>query len=117
MQIYTTYKVKIKHFNHIFKNTVSVYRKAVDFLIEVCLVEWDAVSELNSNQRINYVERLTHTTKDNQNPKYDFDTKFYKMPSYLRRGAISEAVGKVSSYHSNLANWEEKPVGRAPSVE
>lgn len=115
MQIYTTYKVKIKHFNHIFKNTVSVYRKAVDFLIEVCLVEWDAVSELNSNQRINYVERLTHTTKDNPNPKYDFDSKFYKMPSYLRRGAISEAVGKVSSYHSNLANWEEKPVGRAPS--
>lgn len=115
MQIYTTYKVKIKHFNHIFKNTVSVYRKAVDFLIEVCLVEWDAVSELNSNQRINYVERLTHTTKDNPNPKYDFDSKFYKMPSYLRRGAISEAVGKVSSYHSNLANWEEKPDGRAPS--
>ena len=115
MQIYTTYKVKIKHFNHIFKNTVSVYRKAVDFLIEVCLVEWDAVSELNSNQRINYVERLTHTTKDNPNPKYDFDSKFYKMPSYLRRGAISEAVGKVSSYRSNLANWEEKPEGRAPS--
>lgn len=115
MQIYTTYKVKIKHFNHIFKNTVSVYRKAVDFLIEVCLVEWDAVSELNSNQRINYVERLTHTTKDNSNPKYDFDSKFYKMPSYLRRGAISEAVGKVSSYRSNLANWEEKPDGRAPS--
>lgn len=115
MQIYTTYKVKIKHFNHIFKNTVSVYRKAVDFLIEVCLVEWDAVSELNSNQRINYVERLTHTTKDNPNPKYDFDSKFYKMPSYLRRGAISEAVGKVSSYRSNLANWEEKPDGRAPS--
>ena len=115
MQIYTTYKVKIKHFNHIFKNTVSVYRKAVDFLIEVCLVEWDAVSELNSNQRINYVERLTHTTKDNPNPKYDFDSKFYKMPSYLRRGAISEAVGKVSSYRSNLANWKEKPVGRAPS--
>lgn len=115
MQIYTTYKVKIKHFNHIFQNTVSVYRKAVDFLIEVCLVEWDAVSELNSNQRINYVERLTHTTKDNPNPKHDFDTKFYKMPSYLRRCAISEAVGKVSSYHSNLANWEEKPVGMAPS--
>lgn len=60
MQIYTTYKVKIKHYNHIFKDTVLIYRKAVDFLIEVCLREWDSVSELNSNQRINRVERLTH---------------------------------------------------------
>ena len=115
MQIYTTYKVKIKHYNHIFKDTVLIYRKAVDFLIEVCLREWDTVSELNSNQRINRVERLTHATKDNPNPKYDFDSKFYKMPSYLRRGAISEAIGKVSSYKSNLANWNENPVGRAPS--
>lgn len=115
MQIYTTYKVKIKHYNHIFKDTVLIYRKAVDFLIEVCLREWDTVLELNSNQRINRVERLTHATKDNPNPKYDFDSKFYKMPSYLRRGAISEAIGKVSSYKSNLANWNENPVGRAPS--
>lgn len=31
MQIYSTYSVKIKHYNHIFKDTVSVYRDAVDF--------------------------------------------------------------------------------------
>lgn len=116
MQIYTTYKVKIKHYNHIFKETVSIYRKAVDFLIEVCVCEWDTISVLGSKQRVNCMERLTHATKDNPHPKYDFDKKFYKMPSYLRRGAISEAVGKVSSYQSNLANWHKNPIGKAPSI-
>ena len=33
----------------------------------------------------------------------------------MRRCAINEAIGKVSSYKSNLANWEGKPNGRKPS--
>ena len=116
MQIYTTYKVKIKHYNHIFKDTVAVYRCAVDYLIGVCDENWDAISEMEGSlNRQRFMETLVHQTKDNPNPKYDFDLKFYKMPTYLRRASISEAVGKVSSYRSNLANWEEKPVGRAPS--
>jgi IS605 OrfB family transposase len=39
------------------------------------------------------------------------------MPCYLRRAAINEAIGKVSSYRSNLANWENtdpKARGRRP---
>lgn len=117
MQIFTTYKVKIKHYNHIFKDTVAVYRCAVDYLIGVCNENWNAISEMEGSlNRQRFVETLVHQTKDNPNPKYDFDSKFYKMPSYLRRGAISEAIGKVSSYRSNLANWEEKPVGKAPSI-
>ena len=39
MEIYSTYSVKIKHFNNIFKQTVSIYRDAVDFLIAVYLEE------------------------------------------------------------------------------
>lgn len=31
---------------------------------------------------------------------------FYKYPSYLRRATITVAIGAVSSYRSNLANWE-----------
>lgn len=46
MQIYTTYKVKIKHYNHIFKDTVAVYRHAVDYLIGVCDENWGAISEM-----------------------------------------------------------------------
>ena len=114
MDIYTTYKVKIKHYNHIFKQTVAIYRSAVDYLIAVCHENWESISSIEGSlNRQRYVETLVHATKDNPNPKYDFDEKFYKMPSYLRRGVISEALGKVSSYKSNLKNWEsEAPSSR-----
>ena len=117
MKIFTTYSVKIKHYNHIFKDTVFIYRKAVDFFIDVCLNKWECMLPISGNVlRQQYVERLCHKTGDNPNPQYeDFDTKFYKMPSYLRRSAINEAIGKVSSYKANLANWETDPVGRKPS--
>ena len=116
MQIYTTYKVKIKHYNHIFKNTVAVYRKAVDYLIDVCDANWDVISTFKGQNKLTYVESLIHATKDNPVPMYDFDKKFYKMPSYLRRGVINEAIGKVSSYRSNLANWKANPIGKEPSL-
>ena len=117
MDIYSTYSVKIKHYNHIFKDTVSVYRKAVDFLIKVCFDNWNNLSSQKGNLlQQQYIERLIHATKDNPVPKYlDFDQMFYKLPSYLRRGAINEAIGKASSYQSNLANWQKNPVGKEPS--
>ena len=107
MKITTTYKVKIKHYNHIFKDTVRIYRSAVDYIIKVCLNEWDAIQNLGSKERYNYCEKLIHKTDDNPNPKYEFDTCFYKMPSYIRRAATAEAIGKVSSYKSSLSNWED----------
>ena len=110
MKIFSTYSVKIKHYNHIFKDTVSIYRKAVDFFIDVCLTEWEYILPINGNVvRQQYVEHLCHKTCDNPNPRYvNFDIKFYKFPSYLRRSAINEAIGKVSSYKRNLANWESE---------
>lgn len=115
MQIYTSYSVKIKHYNHIFKDTVVIYRCAVDYLIGVCIDNWDSIVTFKGRNRLTYIESLIHTTKNNPNPVYDFDVRFYKMPSYMRRGAINEAVGKVLSYKSNLANWKENPVSREPS--
>lgn len=115
VQIYTTYSVKIKHYNRIFKDTVSVYRRAVDYLITVCLENWSNIVTFKGVNRLTYVETLIHATKDNPDPVYDFDAKFYKMPSYMRRGAINEAIGKVSSYQSNLANWTAAPIGKEPS--
>lgn len=120
MKIFSTYSVKIKHYSSIFKETVSVYREAVDFLIGVCMNEWEDISAISGSLlRQQHVERLTHETADNLSPQYpEFDRKFYKFPSYLRRGAINEAIGKVSSYKSNLANWESADIktrGRKPS--
>ena len=115
MKVYSTYSVKIKHYNKIFAETVAVYRSAVDYLINVVADEWDVVKDVEGSQaRMRCVESLCHGTK-NRLPKYDFDKKFYKFPSYLRRGAINEAIGKVSSYMSNLTNWNAEPKGKAPS--
>lgn len=120
MNIFSTYSVKIKHYNHIFKDTVSIYREAVDFLIEVCLREWEDISAITGNLlKQQYIERLCHRTADNPDIRYpEFDKRFYKFPSYLRRGAINEAIGKVSSYKSSLANWSSSDAhirGRKPS--
>ncbi len=56
--------------------------------------------------RSGFVESLSVKTKQNPIVSYDFSAKCYKFPNYLRRAAIVEAFGKVSSYRSNLANWE-----------
>ena len=120
VKIYTSYSVKIKHYNHIFKDTIVIYRSILDFFLSVCLEKWDIISRLNGDlQKQSYVERITHKTKSRPTPEYDFDKKFYKFPSYLRRAAISDAIGKISSYKSNLANWEKlDPLtrGRAPAI-
>ena len=117
MQIISTYSVKIKHYNSIFTDTVLVYRKAVDFLLDAVLSEWEIVSTLaSSKEKMMFVESLTHHSKTHPFPKYDFDKHFYKMPSYIRRAAIADAIGRVSSFKSNYKNWEKSQHGRAPRL-
>ena len=117
MNIFSSYKVKIKHYNHIFEQTVEIYRNAVSFFIEVCDKEWDVLEPLKSKEKLSCIEKFTLQTKNNQNPKYDFNKKFYKMPAYLRRSAINTATGCYSSYYSNLKNWEENPAGNRPKLQ
>ena len=62
-----------------------------------------------------YTEKLIHSTDEHQ-ARYDFDEKFPKFPSYLRRAVLNCAIGLVSSYRSNLANWEKDPKGQAPQL-
>ena len=117
MNIFSSYKVKIKHYNHIFEQTVEIYRNAVSFFIDVCDKEWDILESLKNLERCRKIEELTLQTKKNLNPKYDFNERFYKMPSYLRRSAINTATGCYSSYYSNLKTWEENPIGNKPKLQ
>lgn len=94
--------------NHILKDTVCIYRKAVSFICDIILKEWDKIDEIStSKEQINFVEHLIHNTTKNK-AKYDFDKNFYKFPSYFRRDAISSALGHISSYKNNLKNYETK---------
>ena len=114
------YSQKIKHYNHIFRATVDAYRAAVDFFISVCLKEWEGIcTQPSSKRRMNLLEKMTHPTSGRPVVPYCFDThdrRFWKFPSYLRRAACMEAIGKVSSYKSSLEDWEESHTGRRPGL-
>ena len=116
MRIVTSYKVKIRHYNHIFRDTVEQYRRAVRFFLEVCDARWAELSTLTGKSRNNRLERLTIQTKKNPAPEYGFSQGFYKFPSYLRRAAIQEALGLYSGYQAKLEAWGKNPAGRKPSL-
>ena len=93
-----------------------MYRLAVDFFLMVCDQKWEKVSDISTSKfQMTFIEQLTHKTAKSPATKYDFDAVFYKFPSYLRRAAIYETLGKYFSYRSNLANWERDSQGRKPS--
>jgi hypothetical protein len=118
MPLITTYGVHIreKDYGKVLKDTVEVYRKAVDFLISVRLEEKEVFQETGRNrEEKTEMERLVHKTKDNPEPKYDFDSRFYKFPSEYRRDAIAKALALVRSYESNLQRWDGKGKAAGPA--
>lgn len=117
MEIVSSYKVQILDNSSIFNDTIRIYRSALSFLISVFDTEWDALHSKKAKERFNVAEHLVHGTKHNI-AKYDFDARFHKMPSYLRRAVIQEALGSVSSYRSNHANWEKDGrQGKEPKLQ
>ena len=96
--------------------TGAVYTEAVKFFAGVCEKEWSAVSGKKLKEGQSYIESLTHITDNHPDVKYSFDEDFPNFPSYLRRAAISDAIGSVKSYHSNHKNWEKSgKKGKEPS--
>ena len=116
MQCTTSYSVKLYNVNRIFLPTIHVYQNAVAYLIEKFDQEWEYLRSIpvTKNKRFNIAEHLVHGTKGNT-PKYDFDRRFYKLPSYLRRSAVSYALGAVSGYHTRCEAWAKAgSKGRPP---
>ena len=75
MDIFTTYSVRIDRFTRIFQDTVSWYRRSVDFFIRVILLEKEELFRLKTQkERVNEVERLTVITRERPEVKYDFGT-------------------------------------------
>ena len=117
-----SYGMKIKNENHIFDRTIEVYRDAVKYLANIVLLHYDTISEIQGSAnataqqlRQSYVEHLIHTTEKNDAVYKKFDEDFYKFPSYLRRDAITTAIGNVMSYKSLVENWEANgKQGRKP---
>ena len=108
MQMVSSYSIKLSGDLKTLENSIIIYREALSFVIPIVDTHWDEMKNFEfSNQRNNYVEKLIHSTKDNR-AVYNFDKEFHKFPSYLRRAIVARSIGIVSSYRSNLENWEEK---------
>ena len=107
MKITSSYGVELRKQNIPIRQTLDVYRSAVSYLTEIYEQVWEELERiLETKKRFNEAEHLIHTTKKNQ-ARFDFDIRFPKMPSYLRRAAIQHALGSVFSYKTRLGLWEK----------
>lgn len=120
MNITSSYQVRIVSCSVNLNETVAVYRKVLAYLIGVVDESWDAVQSITTGslEQRRYIEKLVHGNKNREAKYTDFDKLFYKYPSYLRRAAITAAIGAVSSFRSNLANWETfGKEGKQPTLQ
>lgn len=108
MKIVSSYAIEIKHINKLFRQTIKIYNDAISFCVKAFEKHWEILETLETcnKERFAYADALIHSTKSNIAKYPEFDVKFHKMPSYLRFSVINTALGYLSSYHSNLNNWE-----------
>ena len=92
---------------HIVANTLALYNSALNYVCDVVLKHYDEINELNNLEGRMYLEHLIHNTKNNI-AKYDFDSRYYKLPSYLLRDIEAKAIGHIFSYKSNLDNYKKE---------
>lgn len=116
MKIALNYAMKLTGDLSSLGNAITIYRNTLRFIIPIVNTRWDELKDIkNKKQRMTYIEKLIHSTNENH-ARYNFDEEFPKLPSYLRRAAINDTIGIVSSFRSNLAIWEKNPNGQAPKL-
>ena len=110
MRTVSSYGVEIRKQNIPARQTMEIYRQAVGYLTEIYAQVWEELRKIpETKKRFNTAEHMVHMTKKNT-ARFDFDLRFPKMPSYLRRSAIQHALGSVSSYETRLGQWKETGV-------
>ena len=106
----SSYGVEIRKQNILVRQTMEIYRQAVGYLTEIYAQVWEELRKIpETKKRFNTAEHMVHMTKKNT-ARFDFDLRFPKMSSYLRRSAIQHALGSVSSYETRLGQWKETGV-------
>ena len=73
MNLTSSYSVEFKNNLRTVKNTVLLYRKAVEYLIKPVKDHYEELEKIKgSNYQQQFIEHLVHTTK-NHKAVYDFD--------------------------------------------
>ena len=112
MRIMVSREARIIDAYKLLLDTVSIYQEAVSFLIDVAEEHYDEIKEQPSQKAMTAVERLVHGTSRRKAAYPSFDIRFPKLPSYLRRAAIFEAVAAVMLYRKNMEDWEASDKSR-----
>ena len=93
--------------------TVAEYRRFLKPLVFIVNAEWKSIGNLTDKEKVNYLEKSIHVTSQNTQIKYLYYQKvidkypsFRKFPSYLRRAAIADALGIVSSFQTRYREWQ-----------
>lgn len=122
-----SYGLKITEAYHVFDKTITIYRNAVHYISAIAVRHYDELKSLDNitgddgkviisaqQRRQQKIERLIHSTANNDAVYKHFDDEFYKFPSYLRRDAINTAVGLILSYRSQLqkSSWYIRRIRR-----
>lgn len=106
MKMVTSYTIAFKDGYDAIKRTTVVFNDAIRYLTDVALEQWEDIEKVGfSKGRMNLVEKLVHETSGNKPVYRSFDRRFYKLPCYLRRNAIMEALGNVQAYMSSIDSW------------
>lgn len=87
------------------EQTTKLFQEVVLYFLEVFQEHQELI---DSKQWLALTEQLTHRTKTNTSPVYDFDDIFPSLPSGFRRNAIAEARGKAVAWKTSYVKWEKK---------
>ena len=116
MKLISNYAIKLIGDLKPLENSIAIYRDALRYIVPIVDANWDELKDFKYvKQRMTHTERLIHSTSKNI-AYYNFDEEFPKFPTYLRRAAINRVLGIVSSYRSNLENWEQHRKGQKPKL-
>lgn len=114
MIVTKTAKQKIKNYTRYFNYTVDIYREALSLVNDIVYKEWSNIATIKSTkQRAGFVEDLIHSTKSNKARYSEFDSMFYKFPTYLRRMIINQSIGYVSSFATKSTAWSKYKKGKS----
>lgn len=105
--------VTLKSQKHQMLLTIEEYRKYLFPLVIIVNAQWINLFGLTAKERVNAVDKMIHKTADNLDPKHKYFQSIIKrhpshrkFPSYLRRAAIADAIGIVSSFQTRYREWQ-----------
>jgi putative transposase len=107
------------------ETTVAVLNAARDFYVAFFLAHRDKLTErvsyyseqdhemreraISADKLLTWAEFVTVETKEHPDPfpEWNFSRAFPDFPFIYRRSVIKDAIGKVRSYLSHLASWQQ----------